>query len=204
MARPKNSPEKIQAMRNKMMDAVISLLDEVNPDKVSIRLIAEKVGVSHMVFYTYFENRDEIMQALIDREQKRIDQQFENLLEKAKEVPVFKVLEEVLDEYVASAHEHPKIFKLFWMTPKKSGRGRDQINSYEHLRPSIENIANLIQLGIKKGEISERDPHLAALAVMTIVNAHIILDQCGKLPDKFSCEQVMAENKRAFRAYLTD
>ena len=54
MARPKNSPEKIESMRNKMMDAVIELLDEVSPEKVSIRMIAEKIGVSHMVFYTYF------------------------------------------------------------------------------------------------------------------------------------------------------
>ena len=45
MARPKNSPEKIQAMRNKMMDAVIELLDDFSPKKVSIRMIAEKVVV---------------------------------------------------------------------------------------------------------------------------------------------------------------
>ena len=56
MARPKNSPEKIEKMRNDMMDAVIDLLDEVSPEKVSIRMIAEKIGVSHMVFYTYFKD----------------------------------------------------------------------------------------------------------------------------------------------------
>ena len=61
MARPKNTPEKIERMRNSMMDAVISLLDHVSPEKVSIRMIADKVGVSHMVFYTYFKDRDEIM-----------------------------------------------------------------------------------------------------------------------------------------------
>ena len=70
MARPKNTPEKIERMRNSMMDAVVSLLDEVSPDKVSIRMIAEKVGVSHMVFYTYFKDRDEIMKVLIEREKK--------------------------------------------------------------------------------------------------------------------------------------
>ena len=54
MARPKNSPEKIKAMRDKMMDAVVDLLDDVSPQKVSIRMIAEKVGVSHMVFLYIF------------------------------------------------------------------------------------------------------------------------------------------------------
>ena len=76
MARPKNTPEKIERMRNSMMDAVISLLDQVPPDKVSIRMIAEKVGVSHMVFYTYFKDRDEIMDVLVEREKNRINEHF--------------------------------------------------------------------------------------------------------------------------------
>jgi len=57
MARPKNPPEKVERMQNMMMDAAIELLDEVPPEKVSIRMIAEKIGMSHMVFYTYFNHR---------------------------------------------------------------------------------------------------------------------------------------------------
>lgn len=201
MARPKNSPEKIQAMRNKMMDAVIELLDDVSPQKVSIRMIAEKVGVSHMVFYTYFEDRDEIMNALIDRQQKRNDIHFEGLLEKAKNKPVIEVLKHVLEDYSVTAHEHPKIYTLFWLTPR-DGKDYDE-NSFRHLEPSLNNVADLLELGMKKGEFVKRDPKLAAIAVMAIMNAPLILHRCGRKPAEFTCEQMENETITAVFAYLT-
>ena len=201
MARPKNSPEKIRSMRNKMMDSVIELLDEVSPEKVSIRMIAEKVNVSHMVFYTYFENREEIMRALIDRQQKRIDQHFEGLLEKARSVPVIDVLKVVLDNYAETAHEHPKIYRLFWMTPMEEGK--DKAHAYRHLEPSLRNVSQLLELGMEKGEFVRRDPDLAAVTVMAIMNAPLMLHRCGKKPADFTCEQILSETSIAVFAYLT-
>lgn len=203
MARPKNSPEKIKSMRNKMMDAVIELLDEVSPEKVSIRMIAEKVGFSHMVFYTYFENRDELMNALIDRQEKEIDRQFEGLLEKARSEPVIEVLKVVLRDYARTAHDHPKIYRLFWLTPKEEWEGKDKVHSYRHLEPSLKNISQLLELGMNKREFIRRDPKLAAITVMAIMNAPLILHRCGKKPAEFTCEQMLNETKTAVFAYLT-
>jgi AcrR family transcriptional regulator len=203
MARPKNSPEKIRSMRNQMMDAVIELLDEVSPEKVSIRMIAEKVRVSHMVFYTYFENREEIMHALIDRQQKRINQHFEGLLDKARSEPVIEVLKVVLNDYAETAHEHPKIYRLFWMTPVEEGEGNERVHSYRHLEPSLRNISQLLELGMNKGEFVQREPKLAAVVVMAIMNAPLMLHQCGKTPADYSCEQILNETLTAVFAYLT-
>lgn len=203
MARPKNSPEKIQSMRNKMMDAVIDLLDDVSPQKVSIRMIAEKVGVSHMVFYTYFEDREEIMNALIDRQQKRNDLHFEGLRVKAKNKPVIDVLRSVLKNYSVTAHEHPKIYSLFWLTPKEANSGKEKTRSFRHLEPSLNNIADLLELGMEKGEFVNRDPKLAAIAVMGIMNAPLILHRCGRKPADFSCDQMLNETITAVFAYLT-
>jgi len=203
MARPKNSPEKIKSMRNKMMDAVIELLDDVIPEKVSIRMIAEKIGVSHMVFYTYFENRDELMNSLIDRQQKRIDRQFEGLLEKSRSEPVIEVLKVVLRDYARIAHDHPKIYSLFWMTPKEEGEGKDKVHSYRHLEPSLKNISQLLELGMNKSEFIRRDPKLAAVTVMAIMNAPLMLHRCGKKPAEFTCEQMLNETTTAVFAYLT-
>ena len=203
MARPKNSPEKIESMRNKMMDAVVELLDEVSPEKVSIRMIAEKVGVSHMVFYTYFENREGLMNSLIDRQQKRIDRHFEGLLEKAQSEPVIEVLKVVLKDYARTAHDHPKIYRLFWLTPKEEGKGKDKIHSYRHLEPSLKNISQLLELGMEKREFIQRDPKLAAVTVMAIMNAPLILHRCGKKPTEYTCEELLDETTTAVFAYLT-
>ena len=203
MARPKNTPEKIKLMRNKMMDAVIQLLDNVSPEKVSIRMIAEIVGVSHMVFYTYFEDRQEIMNALIERERKQIEKHFEGLLEKAHNEPVINVLREVLQDYAVTAHKHPKIYRLFWLTPKETHRGKEKVFSFIHLDPSINKIAHLLELGMKKGEFVKRDPRLAAIAVMAIMNAPLILHRCGRKPAEFTCNVMLRETITAVFAYLT-
>ena len=200
MARPKNTPEKIERMRNSMMDAVISLLDHVSPEKVSIRMIAEKVGVSHMVFYTYFKDREEIMQVLVDREKTRVNEHFANKLEKAQSESVKLVVEELLRDYVDIARSHPKLFRLFWLDT--SGGLNDENSKFNHLEESFESLAKLFKIGMDKGEFSSRPARLAATTTLALVNGPIVLHQCDKLPDDISCDELIDEIMVAVFAYL--
>ncbi len=200
MARPKNTPEKIERMRNSMMDAVISLLDEVPPDKVSIRMIAEKVGVSHMVFYTYFKDRDEIMDVLVEREKTRINNHFASKLEKAQSMPVKTVMQELMMEYTQSAREHPKIFRLFWLDPVEGATTHSE--KFSHLDDSLTSLGKILKVGMDKGEFSRKDERLAASTVMSILNGPIIMEQCRKMPIDINCDQLMAQIMTAVFAYL--
>jgi AcrR family transcriptional regulator len=200
MARPKNTPEKIERMRNSMMDAVISLLDEVSPEKVSIRMIAEKVGVSHMVFYTYFKDRDEIMRVLIDREKKGINDHFASKLAKAQTGTVKSVISELMREYVDIAQEHPKLFRLFWLDTSR--RLDKESNRFNHLRESFSSLTKLLKIGMDKGEFVERPARLAAATVMAIINGPIVLHQCEKLPDDITCDELIEQILQAMFAYL--
>ncbi len=200
MARPKNSPEKIEKMRNDMMDAVIDLLDEVPPEKVSIRMIAEKIGVSHMVFYTYFKDRSEIMKALIERQSVRIEQHFDGLMERAQSEPVKDVLMDLLTDYAMTAKDHPKIFSMFWMSERAVKKG--SINKFEHIEPLFNKLADLLQLGMEKGAFKTRNPRLAAVTVLSSLNSPIILNICGKMPADITCEELLEEIKKEVSAYL--
>lgn len=201
MARPKNSPEKIEDMRNKMMDAVIGLLDDVSPDKVSIRMIAEKINVSHMVFYTYFKDRAEIITALIKREQERTNQHFQGLAEKASRMPVKQVLEEFIRGYSIEGHQHPKVFRLYWLS--MANGGKNTLQTRKQLDNLYQKIADLLKIGMDKGEIRRRNPELAAFMVMSLINAPIMAHFCGNKPDGITCEEVLEENLLAVNAYLS-
>lgn len=200
MARPKNSPEKIQDMRNKMMDAVIDLLEDVSPDKVSIRMIAEKIGVSHMVFYTYFKDRAEIIKALIEREQTRTNAHFDGLIEKAKTIPVKQVLEEFIVNYSKAGHERPKIFRLFWLAMTEGGK--NTLKTYQHLETIYQKMAQLLEVGMSQGEFKRKNGNLAAFVVMSIINGPIITHFCGNKPEKVTCDEVRLETIKAVQAYL--
>lgn len=200
MARPKNTPEKIDRMRNSMMDAVISLLDHVPPDKVSIRMIAEKVGVSHMVFYTYFKDRDEIMKVLVDRERNRINEEFTSKFEKAKNTPTKTVMQELIKEYMQTAEDHPKLFRLFWLDARDDAVLRN--DRFNQLDEAITILGKLIKVGIDKGEFAKRNERLAATTVMSIINGPIIMDQCKKLPQDIKCAKLMDQISIAIFSYL--
>jgi Transcriptional regulator len=200
MARPKNTPEKINRMRNSMMDAVISLLDHVSPDKVSIRMIAEKVGVSHMVFYTYFKDRDEIMQVLVERERNRINNHFTDKLEKAKTVSAKSVMQELISEYMQTAEQHPKIFRLFWLDPMVEEN--QEHARFNQLDDAIASLSKLIKIGMEKGEFSKRNERLAATTIMAIINGPIVMEQCKKLPGDIKCAKLMEQITLAAFAYL--
>jgi len=201
MARPKNSPEKISNMRNAMMDAVVELLDEVPPEKVSIRMIAEKIGVSHMVFYTYFKDRAEVMEALIERQQSRIDDHFKGLFAEAQSKKVKDVLNGVFREYAKTAHDHPKIFRLFWLIPE--GETGKKLDTIKHLDPTINKLADLLKLGMDRGEFVKKEPRLAAMAVLTLINSPLILNECAKMPKDLPCEKLLNEIIQAVFAYLS-
>jgi hypothetical protein len=88
------------------------------------------------------------------------------------------------------------------LTPKEEGVGKDKIRSFRHLEPSLKNIAQLLELGMKKGEFVKRDPKLAAVTVMAIMNAPLIIHRCGKKPMDFTCEELLSETTTAVFAYL--
>lgn len=183
-----------------MMDAVISLLDEVPPDKVSIRMIAEKVGVSHMVFYTYFKDRDEIMDVLVEREKTRINNHFASKLEKAQSMPVKTVMQELMMEYTQSAREHPKIFRLFWLDPVEGATAHSE--KFSHLDDSLTSLGKILKVGMDKGEFTRKDERLAASTVMSIINGPIIMEQCRKMPVDINCDQLMSQIMMAVFSYL--
>ena len=133
----------------------------------------------------------------------RNDQHFEGLREKAVNRPVIEVLRTVLKNYSLTAHEHPKIYSLFWSTAKEAHQGEETTRSFRHLEPSLNNVADLLEMGMNKGEFVRRDPHLAAIAVMGIMNAPLILHRCGRKPAEFTCDQMLGETITAVFAYLT-
>ena len=57
MPRPKKTEEEIHAMREKILDVTQTILEEDGPEAITSRAIAERLGMSHMSLFTYFENQ---------------------------------------------------------------------------------------------------------------------------------------------------
>ena len=70
---PSRSPQKpeqssnVKATRDDWLDAALSVLAVEGVDHVTVLNLSERLGVSRSSFYWYFKNRDELLDALLDR-----------------------------------------------------------------------------------------------------------------------------------------
>jgi len=200
MPRRKQSEEQVAAMRERILDAAMALLQQSGPDVITIRAIAERVGVSHMVLYTYFENRAALLAALRERQRGRMQERYTDMLKRAEAGDVRAVLREALAHYAQAARRRPRVYQVLWVLP---------ITSYEppaeqrrRLEGHLQHLSRLVQLGIERGVCVPRDPLIAAATAFAIVNGPLILHHNGRLAGAALLEAVEAEAIAAAMSYL--
>lgn len=181
MPRPKRSAEEIAAMREAILDAAARLLHESGPEALSIRAIAERVGVSHMVLYRYFASRQALLDALRERQRERLAMRRESALQEAREGKVVAVMRRALGHYRRMAEHHPRMYRFIWVEPVAAEKGGAPHS--EILREDVAHVAELIAIGISQGVFAPRDAQEAALLCILLANAPLILYHSGRLED---------------------
>ena len=200
MPRPRHTQEEIEEMRERILSASVDLLREQGFEALSIRGIAERVGVSHMVLYSYFENRKAIIVALSEREQQRMEARHGEILRKAEEGDVREVMREGLGFYARVAQAQPRIYRLLWVQPWAL---EWMVDPHQRIEANLAYLSRLVQLGIQRGVFVKRDATLAAATVLAMVNAPLMLYHNGRLSDTELCDRMAEETVDAAMGYLT-
>lgn len=169
MTPAKKTEEEIEEMRRRILDATLELLRENGLDGVSIRKIADRVGVSHMLLYSYFEDRAGIIQSLRERGFEEMEAFFAESLRRAETGDALVQVRASLGRFIQLSQEYPKFYQLAWRSAKSW-----RVDS-ENLAASLDHISRLIELCIERGQCIERDPALAAVMVFGIVNGTLML-----------------------------
>jgi AcrR family transcriptional regulator len=200
--RPKLTEEEKAAMRERILDAAIHILHDHGPGGLSIRAIAEEVGVSHMVLYTYFENRGELFAAMRHRQSQKMRERQERFLARARSGSIQEVMREVLNDYIQFGQRSPRRFRFMWCAMLEEADHALKPAREGH-RQELHYLASLIQLGIDRGEFGVTDPLVAAFVVLgQVTGTQILL----LLPDTFDVnkkERIQMEMIDAAMAYLT-
>ena len=201
MPRPKKTPEQIAAMRKRILSAAMELLEKWGIAGLSIRKIGKRLGVSHMVLYTYFENRNAVVEALKEQWMERLRAQREDTLKAALRGNALAALREALANIVQSAHERPSIYHLTWVHTGSNEFAHDRSAYTEGY---LDHLARLIELCIERGQCAARDPRLAAAMALCIVNSPHVLYRSERLTDETLYGQLELEALQAAMGYLTD
>jgi AcrR family transcriptional regulator len=197
MPRAKRTEQEIKAMRARILDATLELLRQEGLEGVSIRKIAERVGVSHMLLYSYFENRAAIIQALRERGFEEMEAFFAESLRRAETGDALVQVRVSLGRFIELSHEYPKLYRLAWRSATSW-----RVDS-QNWTKMLEHLSRLIQLCIERGQCIERDPALAAVMVFGIVNGTLMLYHSVSALGQTGQAQLELEIIEAAMTYLT-
>ena len=201
MPRPPLSEEQRQAMRGRILDAALAVLLKDGPHGLTSRAIADTLGIAHMTLFTYFENQAAIWEALAAREMAPIQAQQETLERRAEHGDIAPVMRAALGVYPRFAAENPELFRLAWMGPQLEGGNMERAQA--RARTHVSHLARLVRLGIARGVFHDREPVLAAAAVLGMVISPLIMFVNGRIDTPLLRDALVAEMLDAALLYLT-
>ena len=100
-------------LRQKVLNASLALIDEGGLDRLSMREVARKAGVSHQAPYHYFGDREAILAALAGEGFSRLGQSLMRAAARGASEPV-KAVEAMGRAYVEFALGHPAYFQAMF------------------------------------------------------------------------------------------
>jgi AcrR family transcriptional regulator len=156
---PRGSGEQL---RNEILDATTQLLLETGHAKaVSIRSVAQRVGVTPPSIYLHFADKDTLLDAVCARYFEKLDEEMQRA---ALDVPsTVEVLRAQGLAYVRFAMQTPELYRIATMGEGRPGSDIDMtLNSsaFQHLRSSVEKL-------IEEGVYPPGDSTMAALQLLT-------------------------------------
>lgn len=149
-------------LREEILEVSKDLLIEDGFGKMSMRKIAKRANVTATSIYLHFDNKDELLLALIQ-------QSIESL-----KMKLMKVMDDVRDSagqlyslahnYIEFAMEHPKEYEIIYMVrPEEMPRYPKE--KFQEIRSVYELLANIIEEGKHSGELDVNDSLTSAYSI---------------------------------------
>jgi AcrR family transcriptional regulator len=178
-----NSVRGQENLRDRMISAAeeLFLLDGV--EGVSMRKIAEKVGVTAPAIYRHFKDKDELLGELINVGLQILQGYLEPALK--AEGPLER-LEQLIDRYFDFALEQPKYFDLAFLVPSHGMRMADELA--RHNRSTFMFAVQQVHLCMEQGIFKKSDPLETSIMVWASAHGMVTLfrmERFGENPEQF-------------------
>ena len=180
---PKNlSPTEIADFRERLLDAAERLFAEHGTEVVTIRQLAEAIGVSPMTPYRYFKDKDAILAAARARAFDRHAETLEQAYDASGGGDPAVRSEAVGMAYVRFALENPEAYKLMFDIKQPSAWDYPDLKrAGERSRATMtRHVGDLVAAGLLKG-----DPGLIGHLYWSAVHGPLMLHFSGLLPPEY-------------------
>lgn len=188
-----NTAEKIAA-------AALTLLEKDGPEAVTMRRVAEAVGITAMAIYHHFPDRQALLTFITDREfDKLVDHMRADMRAlPRKATPITRVLR-VMDYYVDYSFAHPRVFDYVF------SRNRDDARRYPGdfragRSPTINLVAETVSDAMQAGVLRKDDKWEVAMDLWAFAHGYVALYRAGRFAlDEAGFRTLL---RRSFRRYI--
>ena len=119
--RPRPTPEQTPTTGYKLVEAAAALLDRGGDAAVTLRAVAQAVGVSHNTPYRHFADRAALLAAVAERDFAGLTDTFD-AIDRSRRQPLAKV-KDALDAFVVYGETYPARYRLLFSDPDIASRG---------------------------------------------------------------------------------
>ncbi|MGH0028745.1 MAG: TetR/AcrR family transcriptional regulator [Myxococcota bacterium] len=161
-ARRKPKQERSQETLQAILDAAARVLARLGYARATTNRIAEAAGVSVGTLYEYYANKDEVFEALIQRELGLLSTAFAEQ-RRERDVPLESAIRAHLTAGMRAMRHGPELFRALEAVPDAVFR--------KHLAASRKGVTRLVRqlLETHRSELRVRDLDLAAFVVVSAV-----------------------------------
>jgi AcrR family transcriptional regulator len=155
----------------------LAILLKEGPEAVSMRRVAQAVGITPMAIYHHFPNRESLLNTVTDRE-------FAKLLSHIRAHPLRGTTEErliaVMEGYVDYAFTQPRIFD-FVFSRMRSGARQFPKDFRARRSPTLNPVADMLASAMEKGHLRKDDVWEVAFALWAHVHGYVALYRAGRI-----------------------
>ena len=160
----------------RIAQTTLHILEDEGPEAVSMRRVANVVGITPMAIYHYFPNREALLQSVVDKE-------FESFQQLIGRAPTFRSLEaemsHIMDAYVDYALSRPRIFEYVFSKPRPGAR-RYPIDFRARRSPTLNPVADAVTKWMQRGALKEDDVWEISLELWAHAHGYLMLHRAGR------------------------
>lgn len=160
----------------RILRAAHKVFDREGADAVSMRRVAEAVGITPMAIYRHFPNREALLKRLSDDSFNTVAQEWES---RATHPDILKRLLALLEPYLNYALEHPHLFDHAFSVRRDDAR-RFPEDFRARQSPTLNVIADAVAEGIRLGVLKQGDPWDVAMSLWVHAHGLVALYRAGR------------------------
>ena len=162
---------------DRIAQIALTILENEGPEAVSMRRVAEAVGITPMAIYHHFPSREALLNTITDRE-------FAKLLSSIQTHPLTGGFENrllaVMAAYVDYAFAQPRIFDYVFSRPRPGARQFPK-DFRARLSPTLNPVADLLAAEMEQGFLKKDDVWEVAFALWAHVHGYVMLYRAGRV-----------------------